>query len=145
MSELPSDASDPIARFLLASDHFSSVARRVKPSAFLPDPYVKLSVFLVAGLSHPDVWEIGLRHVAGPQGKALYGHAELTIAVPTSLDLRVEVDNMPPRHANIVGWPEGPGGKPKRKLLAARLAERAVLRLRDPSGSSATTQPHHNP
>jgi hypothetical protein len=125
--------SEPIARFLLASDHFSSVAGRVKPSAFLPDPYVKLSVFMVGGLSHPQIWEIGLRNVAGPQGKRLYGHAEVNASVPTSPGLAVEVDNTPPRHANIVGWPDGPGDKPKRKLLAARLAERSTLRMRDTS------------
>ena len=39
--------------------------------------------------------------------------------------LKVKLDNDPPRHANIYGWPEE---KAEQKVLALKLAEQAELR-----------------
>jgi hypothetical protein len=41
-------------------------------------------------------------------------------------DLLVDLDNAPPRHANIVGWPRE---KSAQELIAHVLAARAVLKL----------------
>ena len=41
--------------------------------------------------------------------------------------LKIDADNDPPRHANIVGWPKE---KSARKLMALESSERATLKLR---------------
>ena len=41
--------------------------------------------------------------------------------------LTIDPDNDPPRHANILGWPEE---KSEQKLIALELSESAKLKLR---------------
>jgi len=121
------DSTDPLARYLTSRGHFSARENRVKSTAFLPPPDLKLSVFQIAGLSENEIWNIGEECVSKPQGRTLYGRADLFVSIVQNFNLNVEPDNVPPRHANIVGWPQN---KDHRKLLALELAARATLNLR---------------
>jgi len=116
---------DPLARYLLYSKYFSSATRRVKPGAFLPPKDLKLSVFNVKGLDDDGAWGLARDHVVPQQpGRTLHGRAELAAAIVLENGLEAVPDQPPPRHANVVGWPEE---KDAQKDIALQLAEKASL------------------
>jgi hypothetical protein len=82
------------------------------------------SVFRVRHLSEDEIWEIGEVYVASPRGKTLHGRADLNVRHVTSLGLRLDPDDHPPRHADIAGWPLE---KDRQLLLAHELAAAASL------------------
>jgi hypothetical protein len=105
----------------------------VKPLAFMPALNKNLSVFQTSvfhinGLNESSIWEIGESYIARPQEKNLYGRGDILAAVIETAKLRVDYDNTPPRHANIIGWPKE---KHEQKSLAQELAAEAKLKLRD--------------
>lgn len=121
-TNLQSCWGDPLNRFPTHKRQFS--ATRVKQSAFLPPANLKLSVFCTGGLSGDQIWALG----AGLRIPAhIYGRAELTIAAVSDIGLKIDLDNNPPRHANIIGWPTQ---KSAQKLCALKLAEESSLALR---------------
>lgn len=122
----PLSPETPLARYLLASGHFSRENRRVKSAAFLPPPDGRLSVFRVDGLADPEIWSLGRARVAEPQGKPLYARADLPVRATREAGLDADPDDTPPRHVTILGWP---AEKSARKLLAHQLAEAAVLHV----------------
>ncbi len=65
--------------------------------------------------------------VASVSGRRLLARAELNVANITSVGLQVEVDDTPPRHANIIGWPLE---KDEWMSLAQQLATFATLKIR---------------
>lgn len=108
----------------------------------MPNPQDwKTSVFRVDGLSQTDVAKIGAAHVASRLGRPLHGWGRLTVQSVISVGLQIEADDVPKRHANIVGWPEGKARKSEQQLLAQMLAEAATLVLRtiDPPAQAATS------
>jgi hypothetical protein len=107
-------------RFLTHKNQFSS--ERVKQSAFMPRN-MELSVFHTNGLKDDQIWILGERYVS----PNIYGRAEITHAAVSDLGLKVELDNKPQRHANIIGWP---AQKSEQKLYALKLAEESSLSLR---------------
>ena len=123
--------TDPLARYLLQKTHYSALNSRVKPGAFLPNRERQTSVFLIRGLSEQEIWQIGEEHVSGPLDKRLRARADVIVSTVEEQGLRVDLDNIPPRHANIIGWPEE---KSAQKLIALELASRASLVL-NPVGS----------
>lgn len=116
---------DPLARYLFTKNHFARTKELVKPGAFLPPPDLNLSVFQTRGLSTAQVWRIG-GEVAMARGRTLRARANLSVSAVLEAKLRVAPDNMPPRHANIVGWPET---EEARLSLAQQLAASASLHL----------------
>jgi hypothetical protein len=112
---------DLLNRFLTHKNHFSTT--HVKQGAFLPPQNLKLSVFCTKGLSGEQIWALGERHVTAH----IYGRAELTITAVSDIGLKIDLDNRPPRHANIIGWPTE---KSARKLCALKLAEKSFLALK---------------
>jgi hypothetical protein len=78
---------------------------------------------MTEGLSSEQIWILGEKHVT----TSIYGRAELTLAAVSEVGLKVKVDNKPPRHANIIGWPNQ---KSKQKLYALKLADKSSLLLR---------------
>jgi hypothetical protein len=65
--------------------------------------------------------------------------ADIVVRDVEAASLRVVLDDMPPRHANVIGWPEE---KSARKVRAAELAARASLKLAPTVASeSSSTQP----
>ncbi|MFQ5683326.1 MAG: hypothetical protein ACE5HC_08655 [Candidatus Binatia bacterium] len=123
---------DPITRFLQHTNLFSRNKSRVKPGAFLPRPnstvagQLETSVFLISNLSEHKIWKIGERHVARKQ-KTIYGRADLPASAVLKAKLELEIDDIPLRHANIIGWPPD---KASRKDLAVDLAQSSQLKLR---------------
>lgn len=115
---------EPLARFLLSSSEFSSTKGLVKPQAFLPRPQdLTTSVFRVQNLPAERIWPIGIS-IAETRRKTLYGRADILADAVMSVGLRLDPDDNPPRHANIVGWPNE---KDHRLSLAQQLAAAAVL------------------
>lgn len=122
--------TDPLARFLTSKSHFSREKNRVKPAAFMPPADLKLSGYDVVTLDESSIWRLGELRVSGPQKKTLYGRGDVSVAVACQVGqaaLDVVLDNDPPRHASICGWPSE---KHERKSLALELAAEANLTLR---------------
>jgi hypothetical protein len=92
-----------ITRFIFSSRWFARTTRRVKPEAFIPHPYMKLSVSCTEGLKDDTVWRIGRETAAAhSQSPTLHGRADAR-AIRDQL-LEIERDDIPLYHANIVGW-----------------------------------------
>lgn len=130
---LPStlSGSESLARYLTQSNHYNLQTYSVMPRAFEPPSDLRLSVFRINGLSDLEVWKNGQVNVIDkmPQPRPLYGFADIKVLEVQATNLTVDPDDTPPRHACIVGWPEGESNKSKRKLLAQELASKAKLRL----------------
>lgn len=97
----------------------------MKPRAFDPPENLRLSVFRTDGLTIEEVWAIGQAHL---YPRHIYGSANIKVSEVEDLDLLVDPDNSPPRHACIVGWPED---RAAQKSIAQQLAAIATLRLRN--------------
>ena len=78
-----------------------------------------------AARAQGEVWEIG-ESVVIVSGKTLYGRAAIRVEDVEKAGLSVMPDDNPPRHANIIGWPDE---KSERKLFAERLVGSAQLIL----------------
>lgn len=79
-------------------------------------------MFRVGGLRDADIRCIGEDHVI-INDKGPYGHALISSYDIVDAGLSLEPDDTPPRHADIVGWPED---KPRQKLCALVLREKAI-------------------
>ena len=125
--QTPVGADEQLARFILFSKWFRSDAT-VRPEAFMPHPYVDLSVTRHQALSEHEIWVIG-QGVANVRETTLYGRADIRASDVLRQSLNVEsapIQNNP-NHANIIGWPEQ---KPAQKVIALQLAAAAKYRSR---------------
>lgn len=95
----------------------------------MPPEDLRLSVFRIDGLQLDEIWEMGQRKVidATPQSKVLYGIADIKVSKVQQNNLKVDPDNNPIRHANIIGWPQE---KERQKIIALELAAEADLILK---------------
>lgn len=97
-----------LARFAVEGGRFAGSV--VKPKLFQPNRALKLSVFRIDGLLCAEIRDIGLdvvqRH---PDAHRLHGWGESSESTVSDKGLQVEHDDVPPRHANIVGWPSDRG------------------------------------
>lgn len=120
---------ESLGRYLPEQSYFSPKSNTVKPRAFMPARDLRLSIFRIDGLTLEELWEIGQREVinAMPIKKQLYGVADIKAREIQEVELEVECDNRPPRHANIIGWPTE---KDKQKIIALELAAESNLILR---------------
>lgn len=94
----------------------------------MPNRNGEVSVFRVAGLNETEIWTIG-GDVARSVARNLHGRAEIEARAVRQKDLDVVPAEPPPRHANIVGWPDN--DKSRQKILALELAGVATLTLKD--------------
>jgi hypothetical protein len=120
------DFSEDLTKFIFNKSQFSPLNNRVKYSAFMPPQNRRLSVFRVSGISQPEVWEIG-GFIGEKRSLPLLARADIMASAVIETGLEVYADDDPPRHANIVGWPQDASDI---KLKALELAEKADLRLR---------------
>jgi hypothetical protein len=122
------DGQETIARYLTSKRWYSREKNVVKPQAFMPPPDLRLSVFRIDNLLEPEIWKIGFKKVIGNmnQPRNLHGRADIQALNILQINLQINPDNTPPRHANIVGWPEL---KEERKSIAQELAAKASLML----------------
>jgi hypothetical protein len=65
--------------------------------------------------------------VGGPSGRTLKAWGNVLVGLVFDVGLDVHPDNVPERHAAIIGWPEQ---KDEQISLAQQLAEAATLHLR---------------
>lgn len=106
---------------------------RTKPRAFEPSPKTRqTSVFWVGGLSDSEVWDHGDQFVGRVRKKPILARATVTVRAVEAVGLQADFDNDPPRHANIVGWPES---KHETKSRAQELAAEATLVVREQSSA----------
>ena len=127
-------SNESLARCLYQRNHFKVETHSVLPKAFEPpSSNLRLSVFRICGLHIRDVWTYLQTNAINkmPQPPTFYGIADITVSVVQATGLTVDPDDTPPRHASIVGWPEGDTNKSKRKLLSQELASKAKLVLRN--------------
>jgi hypothetical protein len=87
----------------------------------------EVSVFRVDGLSVQQIWGIGT-DIAEKRHRTLYARGDTNAREVRQTGLDVSRMEPPPRHANIVGWPEN--DKPRQKLIALQLAAAAKLVLK---------------
>jgi hypothetical protein len=122
------EPSEPIARFIVQKSDFIVTQNVARPRAFLPNPTsLETSVFRIFDLTSSEIWNLGETYVSGPRNRNLYGRADIIKKNVESLGLSVVPDNVPDRHANIVGWPKE---KDEQISLAQELAAVATLKLR---------------
>ncbi len=117
---------EDLTKFIFNKSQFSSSNKRVKYSVFIPPSNRRLSVFRVVGLSETAVWEIG-NDVGTERELTLLARADIKVSSVTKIGLEIDADDIPPRHANIVGWPAEDS---EIKLRAMELAEKAKLYLK---------------
>lgn len=123
----PVQSSEILSRYIFAESHYSTSDQRVMYTAFMPrSDDLSVSVFRTSGLSEHDVWSIG-KSVGKVSDRGLHGRGDIVAAEVTGQNLDIDSDDDPPRHANIVGWPQE---KHKRQQIAQILASVATLRLR---------------
>jgi hypothetical protein len=121
------EAPEPLARFIFPKNHFGRQTQRPKPDAFLPIGLpLQTSVFRTLALTPSQVWDIG-HEISSRRGRTLRARADISAGSIFDVGLLIDPDNTPPRHANIVGWPEEKHGQ---LMLATELAEAATLCLR---------------
>jgi len=117
------EQEEVLSRFIFSSSHFTR--ERVKPGAFLPTKELETSMFRGAGLDGGEILKagdaVGLR-----TSRALKAWGDVRAGEVFTVGLAVRPDNVPLRHAAIIGWP---GQKDERLSLAQRLAVVATLRL----------------
>lgn len=120
---------ESLGRYLTQSNHFSRKHNSVRPLAFYPPPAdLQLSVFRIDGLNKNQLWEIGQSCIRNRPQKTLYGVADIKVFKVQTRGLHVAPDNIPVRHANIVGWPEEIA---RRNSIAQELAADAIPKFRE--------------
>jgi hypothetical protein len=98
--------AEALAKFILSSRHFSAAKKRVMSAAFIPPPGKGSSVFRISELALEDVRIIGSAVASARQPpRTLYGHALLLAQAVLEASLDVVAVEPPPRHADIIGWP----------------------------------------
>lgn len=126
-SSLPSliAANETVSRFILSRRHFSLQPPRIKAEAYMPRQG-EVSVFRTEGLREPQIWSIG-SEIAQSAKRTLHARGDTVVHEVRQIGLDILKAEPPPRHANIVSWPEN--DKPRQKLIALQLAAAATLVL----------------
>ena len=118
-----------LARFATQSGRLTDEV--VKPKLFEPNRALELSVFRVDDLDRTEIQEIGIDVVTAiPNAQRLHGWGEISETAVIDAGLRVDYDDDPPRHANVLDWPDEAS---ERKLIQQILASHArAIRLNPP-------------
>jgi hypothetical protein len=118
------DGAELLARYAVDKSYYRPSDGSVRHNAFMPGSDGATSVFRISEISEDDVWIIGRQYVGEPRGKRLLGRAQITAGKVFAQGLQVQLQEPPPRHAGIVGWPDE---QPKQKEIALRLAAEAAF------------------
>jgi hypothetical protein len=111
--------SEPIARFLTQSGHFSKTS--VDPSAFLPGRRDKGTS--VSRHGREPIETLRVLGLAAAGARKLHGAAIITGRVVRNAALEITPDEPPERHAVIRGWPWAENDP---QLQKAQQKERAI-------------------
>ena len=125
-SGLPEKVADdePLARFLTSKGQFNQSG--VKLSAFLPTKDGKTSVFRHGAEPQADLIAIANEHIGS--NRRVHGVGIIRAGDVRAVQLDVQSQEPPPRHADITDWPssmEKAEQKARQKEIAIRLAQRA--------------------
>jgi hypothetical protein len=120
LADIPVDKTENLSRFILFSKWFRS-DNTIKPDAFVPSPYVELSVTRQINISEIELWDLA-KEVSVIRKCTLYGRADILAEPVMKQNLTIEPSEPPLNHANIKGYPED---KSKQKLIALELAAEA--------------------
>ena len=122
--------NESLGRYLTDKNYFSRMNKEVKFKAFMPPLDKCLSVYRIDGLQLDEIWDIGQNMVvlAMPQPRKLYGVADIKAGIVEREKLEIDPDDVPPRHANIIGWPED---QAQQMSIAQGLAAEAILVLKE--------------
>ena len=126
-SGLPEEVADgePLARFLTSSGQFNKSA--VKQSAFLPNKKDgKTSVFRHGAEPQSALITIANEHIGGD--RRVHGAGIIRASDVRAVQLDVQSQEPPPRHADITNWPPWME-KARQKEIAILLAQKAELVL----------------
>ncbi len=121
-----------LARYILTKRYYNPTDQSVKRQVFMPvrnqqTSILETSVYRVLGLPDKEIWNIGEREVAQKSHRNLHGRADIGYVKVLEKGLDVKPDEIPPRHANIIGWPE----EESRKMMTAiEIAADAKLHLK---------------
>jgi hypothetical protein len=122
----PVDPNENFSRYLFSRNNYSPTKQIVHYTAFIPPPDKRLSVFCVSGLSENAIWEIG-ENVGNQSDRKLSGRADIAALPVYEAGLSIDRNDIPFRHANIIGWPDEDSAI---KLAAIELAQKAELSLK---------------
>lgn len=119
----PVAPGEMLARYILASKWIAN--GQVKQDAFVPHPYVELSLTRHREMSSEELWNEGHR-VAKLCARNFYGRADVGVEAFTSEDLDVKPDPIDgnANHVNVIKWPLD---KHQQKLKALRIAAKSML------------------
>ena len=92
----------------------------------MPPPDKRLSVFRTSDISEDEIWNIG-DDVGRKRAKELLGRADIGSLSVYEAGLSIDPNDIPLRHANIIGWPDDNSAI---KLAAVELAQKAKLILK---------------
>jgi len=95
----------------------------------MPPPDLKLSVYQITNLLDDEIWALGGNVLEQHPQPRLYGRADVPVEAVQNQKLKAIRDDDPPRHVNVVGWPNYADGKDLMKSLAQQLAKSAKLNL----------------
>lgn len=76
---------------------------RLRPAAFMPYRG-ELSVFRIDGLDDAGIWEHLAVHAHRPD-RRMHGRGDFRVADMRGDALELDLDDSPPRHGNLIGWP----------------------------------------
>jgi hypothetical protein len=119
----PVDSGELLARAIVASRWFRRSDNTVKQDAFMPHPYIELSMTRHLQATEEELWA-DCGRVADLQQKTLHGRADVKATAFVEQGLRVEAAPLPenPNHVNATGWPTE---KSAQKLMAIEIAKQA--------------------
>lgn len=120
----PDLESSEYARYLFSSSEYSARNARVKRGGLLPKIGEGLSVYLIDGCDEKARWDLGDTYVAPQRQKPIRARAEIERSVFANQGLSITSKEPPPRHRDILGWPQE---QEKRLEIANELAFNARL------------------
>lgn len=121
------EENEKLARYIFSTRHFVRQPPRVKAEAYMPTRG-EVSVFRIDGLDQAAIWEIG-SDIARKRVRTLYARGDTRAKDARRGGLDILSDEPPPRHANLVGWPDN--DKPRQKLIALQIASVATLVVKE--------------
>jgi len=68
---------------------------------------LETSIYQISDFGESEIWDIGQREVVEIRpGRRLHGRADIAASEVGRQGLEISVNNIPPRHATIVNWPD---------------------------------------
>ena len=113
---------DEVTRFIrYRTRGYNENTKRIFPQVFMPDKGVR-SVFCISGIPKCKIWDIAFNNKIKP----LRARADILVRCIKESGLDLDIDNDPPGHANIIGFPKG---KQEQLTFAQQLALASKLEI----------------